>query len=188
MVISLFLVQQANAVELADNKDMFSAFSNYCMGEDAYNAASELVADGWISGEDSDLIEDKEYRELLENYDKNLDYGNGTTQVYTKEYTHGAILLTIDLSTSSCGMIPTYNLSYDDVLKNLADNNIIPMQVYSNRDKQSNAKFYLQGNQVINVIQLDDNNGTLTNVTVSSLNQKLSDSINKRQQEKNKNK
>lgn len=169
----------ALAIEMPDRERQVSIFANYCVsGENAYNVGTTLISEDWIASGDSDLIEEDEYRTLFEEYVKYLDYGD--TTLYTKEFNYGAAIVFTDMKLSLCGVIPFYDMSRDKFLSLMSKNNIKLYEVEGTSNKKGEKYTYIYDSHLVHYTSLHTKEGTLVNLSSSSLNDKIAEGLHKK--------
>ena len=144
-------------------------FANYCVsGDNAYNVSTNLLSEGWTIEDDSDLVQEKEYREAFEFYAESIDYGE--TDLFTKEFTYGAAFVFTDVPESLCGIIPMYDMPRERFENLMSDNNIQMLELSGQTTAKLEKYDYLYNNHVIHFTKISTSDGDLTNLTSSSLN------------------
>lgn len=179
--LPFFVNAQENSedlIELAPNDSHMSVFNAYCLEDtDAFNIASNLVSDGWISDEDENLIKNSQYRELFNEYSKAITSSSEDVDVYTRELRSGVVFTSIHSEFSGCSIMPLNDFSKDDVLGYLADRNITTMSISNSREGNSNVSFHLYGNKVISITENETESGTLSHVMSMHLNSNVSNAM-----------
>lgn len=162
-------------VELAPVSSHLSVFNAYCMEDtDAFNIASRLVADGWVSHEDADLINNPQYRELFEEYANTILSSGEDLTVYTRELRSGVVFATIHHEQSGCSIIPLSDTQSHDVLGFLADRGVNTMSIMNTREGDFNISYHLYGNKVVGVTETRYNDSFMSHVISLHLDSNIS--------------
>lgn len=169
---------EQSLVDLAPNSAHMSVFNAYCLEDtDAFNIASNLVADGWISYDDIDLINNSQYKELFKEYGSALLSSGEDIDVYTRELRSGVVFASIHHEYSGCSIMPLTDYTTDDVLGYLADRNVSTMSIMNKRDSGANVSFHLYGDKVISVTERETPDGTLSHVMSMDLDANVSSAM-----------
>jgi hypothetical protein len=169
---------EQNLINLAPNNAHMSVFNAYCLEDtDAFNIASNLVADGWISYDDVDLIKNPQYRELFNEYSDALQSSGEDIDIYTRELRSGVVFASIHHEYSGCSIMPLSDYTADDILGYLADRNVSAMSIMNKRDAGANISFHLYGDKVISITERETPNGALSHVMSMHLDANVSSAI-----------
>jgi hypothetical protein len=169
---------EQNLINLAPNNAHMSVFNAYCLEDtDAFNIASNLVADGWISYDDVDLIKNPQYRELFNEYSDALQSSGEDIDIYTRELRSGVVFASIHHEYSGCSIMPLSDYTADDILGYLADRNVSAMSIINKRDAGANISFHLYGDKVISITERETPNGALSHVMSMHLDANVSSAI-----------
>jgi hypothetical protein len=170
--------EEQNLINLAPNNAHMSVFNAYCLEDtDAFNIASNLVADGWISYDDVDLIKNPQYRELFNEYSDALQSSGEDIDIYTRELRSGVVFASIHHEYSGCSIMPLSDYTADDILGYLADRNVSAMSIMNKRDAGANISFHLYGDKVISITERETPNGALSHVMSMHLDANVSSAI-----------
>jgi hypothetical protein len=170
--------EEQNLINLAPNNAHMSVFNAYCLEDtDAFNIASNLVADGWISYDDVDLIKNPQYRELFNEYSDALQSSGEDIDIYTRELRSGVVFASIHHEYSGCSIMPLSDYTADDILGYLADRNVSAMSIINKRDAGANISFHLYGDKVISITERETPNGALSHVMSMHLDANVSSAI-----------
>jgi hypothetical protein len=170
--------EEQNLINLAPNNAHMSVFNAYCLEDtDAFNIASNLVADGWISYDDVDLIKNPQYRELFNEYSDALQSSGEDIDIYTRELRSGVVFASIHHEYSGCSIMPLSDYTADDILGYLADRNVSAMSIMNKRDAGANISFHLYGDKVISITDRETPNGALSHVMSMHLDANVSSAI-----------
>lgn len=176
LIMSASFSANALAIDLPDKERQISIFANYCVsGENAYNVGTTLISEDWISGKDSDLIQEEEYRNLFEQYVKYINYGD--TTLYTKEFNYGAAMIFTDQKLSLCGVIPFYDMSRDKFVKLMGKNNVNLFEIEGKSSSSGEKYSYIYDNHLVHYTSIKTDEGLLVNVSSASLNEKIAEGI-----------
>lgn len=171
-------VEEQSLIELAPNNAHMSVFNAYCLeNTDAFNIASNLVADGWISYDDIDLINNSQYNELFSEYGNALRSSGEDIDIYTRELRGGVVFASIHHEYSGCSIMPLNDYTTDDILGYLADRNVSTMSIMNKRDSGANVSFHLYGEKVISITERETSGGTLSHVMSMHLDANVSSAI-----------
>lgn len=167
--------EDVDLIEIAPQNAQMSVFNAYCLEDtDAFNIASNLVSDGWISFEDIDLITNPQYKELFTEYNKAIQSSGEDIDIYTRELRSGVVFTSIHNKYSGCSIMPLNDYTTEDILGYLADRNVSTMSIMNRRDSGANVSFHLYGDKVISVTERETEEGTLSHVMSMHLDANIS--------------
>jgi len=170
--------EDVDLIEIAPQNAQMSVFNAYCLEDtDAFNIASNLVSDGWISFEDIDLITNPQYKELFTEYNKAIQSSGEDIDIYTRELRSGVVFTSIHNEYSGCSIMPLNDYTTEDILGYLADRNVSTMSIMNRRDSGANVSFHLYGDKVISVTERETEEGTLSHVMSMHLDANISESM-----------